>query len=97
MNPNDDVSVSRDPAALDGNAAAGLLQEIFAIDITTARITCGGCHAVQPLGALRLYGLPMGNILRCPRCEATLIRAVARDQEYWLDLRGVAALHMRLA
>jgi hypothetical protein len=39
----------------------------------------------------------MGNILRCPRCEATLIRAVARDQECWLDLRGAAALHVRLA
>jgi hypothetical protein len=88
--------MSREPAALDGNAAAGLLREIFAIDITTARITCGGCHLVQPLAALRLYGLPMGHILRCPRCEATLIRAVARDQECWLDLRGVAALHLRL-
>jgi len=97
MSANDDVSLSREPAALDGNAAAGLLQQIFAIDITMARITCGGCQSVQPLAALRLYGLPMGNILRCPRCEATLIRAVARDQECWLDLRGAAALHVRLA
>jgi len=97
MNTDDDANVAREPAALDGNAAAGLLQQIFAIDITMARITCGGCELVQPLAALRLNGLPMGNILRCPRCQCTLIRAVARDKECWLDLRGVAALHLRLA
>ena len=96
MSTNDDVNVSGEPAALDGNAAAGLLQEIFAIDMTMARITCGACESVQPLAALRLYGLPMGNILRCPRCQAPLIRAVARDQECWLDFRGVSALHLRL-
>ena len=97
MSTDDDLNLSREPAALDGNAAAGLLQQIFAIDITMSRITCGGCQLVQPVAALRLYGLPMGNILRCPRCEATLIRAVARDQECWLDMRGAAVLHVRLA
>ena len=97
MNTSDDANASRVPAALDGNAAAGLLQQIFAIDMTMAQITCGGCQSVQPLAALRLYGLPMGNILRCPRCESTLIRAVARDRDCWLDLRGVAALHLRLS
>lgn len=96
MNTRDEVNVPREPAALDGNAAAGLLQQIFAIDITMARVTCGGCELVQPLAALKLYGLPMGNILRCPRCQSTLVRAVARDTECWLDLRGVAALHLRL-
>jgi hypothetical protein len=96
MSAHDDVNVSPEPAALDGNAAAGLLQQIFAIDITMARITCGGCQSVQPLAALRLYGLPMGNILRCPRCQATLIRAAAREKECWLDLRGVSALRLRL-
>ena len=97
MSGNDVVNLGREPAVLDGNAAAGLLQQIFAIDITMASITCGGCASVQPLAALRLYGLPMGNILRCPRCQETLIRAVARDRECWLDFRGVAALRLTLA
>ena len=96
MSYHDDVNVSCEPAALDGNAAAGLLQQIFAIDVTMASIACDSCQLVQPLAALRLYGLPMGNILRCPRCEATLIRAVAREKECWLDLRGVSALRLRL-
>jgi hypothetical protein len=96
MSANDNVNVSREPAALDGNAAAGLLQQIFAIDITTARITCAGCDAVQPLAALRLYGLPMGHVLRCPQCQATLIRAVARDRVCWVDFRGVSTMRLTL-
>ncbi|HZA20996.1 MAG TPA: DUF6510 family protein, partial [Dehalococcoidia bacterium] len=28
---------------LDGNALAGLLREIFSLDMTMARVTCGGC------------------------------------------------------
>ena len=46
MNTSDDANASRVPAALDGNAAAGLLQQIFAIDMTMAQITCGGCQSV---------------------------------------------------
>jgi hypothetical protein len=36
---------------LDGNAAAGLLQEIFVLEITTAQIRCGAC------GSYRSYRL----------------------------------------
>jgi hypothetical protein len=28
---------------LDGNAAAGLLRERFALDVTAAEVTCGSC------------------------------------------------------
>ena len=28
---------------LDGNAAAGLLQEIFVLDVTTAQVQCEAC------------------------------------------------------
>jgi Family of unknown function (DUF6510) len=31
---------------LDGNAIAGLLQEVFAVQMTTAIGTCAGCGAV---------------------------------------------------
>jgi len=40
MNPSDELNISPEPSGLDGNAAAGLLQQIFAVDITTAGITC---------------------------------------------------------
>jgi uncharacterized protein DUF6510 len=32
-----------DELMLDGNAVAGLLQEVFAVEITTAIGTCDGC------------------------------------------------------
>jgi hypothetical protein len=96
MSANDDANSSPEPAALDGNAAAGLLQQIFAIDVTTARIMCASCESIQPLAALRLYGLPMGNVLRCPQCQAALIRAVARDQACWIDFRGASTLRLTL-
>jgi len=67
MNVNDEMNISPEPSVLDGNAAAGLLQQIFAVDVTTAGITCGACESVQPLASLRLHGLPMGYILSCPQ------------------------------
>ena len=38
----------QDAAPLDGNAKGGLLTELFALDLTAAEITCGGCGAVAP-------------------------------------------------
>ena len=35
---------------LDGNAAAGLLRELFALDVTIAEITCGSCGVVAEVG-----------------------------------------------
>ena len=34
----------RDSLRLDGNAAAGLLSELFVPDLTTARAKCAGCR-----------------------------------------------------
>jgi hypothetical protein len=50
------------------------LQQIFAVGVTSASITCVACESVQPLASLRLFGLPMGYILSCPQRHATLIR-----------------------
>ena len=37
----------KDPAhVLDGNAAAGLLQEIFVTDVTTAQFRCDACGSI---------------------------------------------------
>ena len=34
-----------DELMLDGNAVAGMLQEVFAVEMTTATGTCGNCGA----------------------------------------------------
>ena len=58
------MSTNQDALPLDGNAAAGILSEIFALDMTEASVTCGGCGAVAEIGAARLYGGTMGAIFR---------------------------------
>jgi NAD(P)-dependent dehydrogenase (short-subunit alcohol dehydrogenase family) len=50
---------------LDGNALAGLLEELFATELTDAPHGCGACGAVRAIGAHRLYR-GAGLVLRCP-------------------------------
>lgn len=82
---------------LDGNAAAGFLSEIFAIDLTNAMVTCTGCDAVAAVGKLSAYGLAMGLILRCPGCDNTLVRISRTGDGYWLDLTGSRVLRIQVS
>jgi hypothetical protein len=77
---------------LDGNAAAGLLQEIFVPDITTAQIRCVACGSTGAVGSLRLYAAPMGAVLRCTHCDGTLMRAVHTPHGRWLEMSGARYL-----
>lgn len=80
---------------LDGNAAAGLLREVFAMEVTAADVTCGGCGAVAQVGEVRLYGGSMGAVLCCTHCDAAILRLVHTPHGYWLDMRGARSLHFR--
>jgi hypothetical protein len=53
-----------DALMLDGNAVAGLLQEVFAVEMTTALGTCGNCGATDAVGAMHVYR-GAGTVLRC--------------------------------
>ena len=87
--------MNRDNALrLDGNAAAGLLREIFAVEMTAALGTCAHCGQTGPVGALLLYGGEMGMVLRCPGCDHLLICVTHTPHGYWLDLRGVQVLRI---
>jgi hypothetical protein len=77
---------------LDGNAAAGLLQEIFVREITTAQIQCEKCGLVEAVGRLRLYAAPMGAVLRCSHCDGMLMRAVHTPHGRWLEMTGTRYL-----
>ena len=79
---------------LDGNAAAGLLAEVFRREMTTVATTCAGCGALAPVGALLVYGHAMGSILRCPGCDTAIIRVTRTRDRYWLDLRGAGLLRI---
>ncbi|HEY8132648.1 MAG TPA: DUF6510 family protein [Thermoanaerobaculia bacterium] len=77
---------------LDGNAAAGLLREIFCRDVTTAQTECAACGSRQIIGAVPVYAISMGAVLRCPRCDAVLIRAARTSHAHWLEMTGVRYL-----
>ena len=79
---------------LDGNAATGILQEIFPFDMTLVQATCTGCGATDAIGALAVYMHGMGTIVRCPVCDTVLIRVVHARGRYWLDMRGVRVLEI---
>jgi hypothetical protein len=80
---------------LDGNAAAGLLREIFAVEMTTAIGTCDNCGKVGSLGELMLYGGEIGTVLRCPGCDHLLICITQTPEGIWLDLRGLQILRIK--
>jgi len=79
---------------LDGNAAAGILQEIFPFEMTLAQTKCAGCGRLDAIGALAAYLHGMGTILRCPSCDRVLIRVAHVRERYWLDMRGVTVLQI---
>jgi len=79
---------------LDGNAAGGLLNEIFRFEMTTAEATCVGCGTMKPIGELLLYRHGMGAILRCAGCDTALLRITHIRGSYRLDLSGISYLRI---
>jgi len=77
---------------LDGNAAGGMLREVFAQDVTAALATCAGCGSLGPIGELLEYGQRMGVILRCPSCDAAMLRVVRTPGWLRLDASGISLL-----
>lgn len=85
-----------DDAYQDGNALAGPLSEIFAVDVTAAVGRCAGCGSTGPVARLRVYGLGPGFVARCPDCDQVVLRLVRGPDAAWLDLRGAVSLRIPL-
>jgi hypothetical protein len=81
---------------LDGNAMAGDLREIFAVDVTAARYVCTGCGHTDAVATLRLWGPAPGLVARCPGCEHVVLRLVRAPDRMVLDLRGTVRLELPL-
>jgi hypothetical protein len=80
--------------ALDGNAAAGVLSEVFAVELTAAVARCAGCDRVGSLADAVTYLQAPGAVLRCRGCESVLVRVVVGPDRRWLDMTGVAVLEL---
>jgi hypothetical protein len=81
---------------LDGNSAAGLLEEVLALEATLAWTTCEGCDALSQVGALMAYSHGMGAVLRCPNCDTAQVRVAHAGGSWWLDLRGTRSLRFEM-
>jgi Family of unknown function (DUF6510) len=89
--------MSNETLRLDGNAAAGLLSEIFVFDMTSAQSTCAHCGHCTSFASLLLYGGQMGTVLRCPTCDHVQMRIVhvpERGGQYWLDMQGMMTVRI---
>jgi len=82
---------------LDGNAAAGLFQEVFVHELTAARGACATCGAVGEMGAQHLYMAPRapGAVLRCATCEGVLMVVVHAGGRFRLGLQGLVWLEIQ--
>lgn len=77
---------------LDGNAAAGLLSEVFAVDVTTARGRCAHCGDESVVARARMYPDDHGAVLRCAVCGEVLATVTDRAGRICVDLRGMTWL-----
>ena len=74
--------------ALDGNAIAGELFEVFGDEMTTAVGTCAHCGASGVVAELRVYMRAPGAVARCARCSGvTMVLVNVRGSER-IDLAG---------
>jgi coenzyme F420-reducing hydrogenase gamma subunit len=83
-----------DALMVDGNAVAGLLQEIFGTDMTTAVGTCGTCGASEQVGAIHVFR-GAGTVLRCAHCGNALIKVVTSETRIWIAFGGMRSLEIR--
>jgi Zn finger protein HypA/HybF involved in hydrogenase expression len=79
---------------LDGNSIAGLLGEVFTVEMTTADGTCARCGSVHTVGRVDVYANAPGAVARCPTCGNVLIRIVRGRGRLWLDLSGTRCIEL---
>ncbi|WP_196810891.1 DUF6510 family protein [Arthrobacter sp. 35W] len=79
---------------LDGNAVAGMMGELFRIDIIAAIGRCRHCGAEHAFGEAVVYTDAPGIVVRCSSCQGVLLRLVETPTQYWLDVSGLSHLQI---
>jgi Family of unknown function (DUF6510) len=79
---------------VDGNAVAGLLQEVFASEMTVPLTECAGCGREDQVGGLMAFTRGPGVVIRCPACRAVMVRMTETPSAVYLDARGVTYLRL---
>jgi len=80
---------------VDGNAAAGLLAEVFDADVTALIGVCGGCRAAAPLGETVVEIDDVAAIVRCRSCTHTLLTVLRTEGGVRVVLGALRELERR--
>jgi Family of unknown function (DUF6510) len=78
--------------ALDGNAIAGLLVDVFGTEMTTATGVCARCGASGVMAEFVVYLRAPGTVARCRSCGSVLMVLVTVRGITCVDLHGLARL-----
>ena len=80
---------------LDANATAGILFEIFGMEMTASPTECANCGNEGEIGELLAFTQGPGIILRCSTCENVVLRIVQTPEAIYLDARGAVYLQLK--
>lgn len=83
-----------DVGRLDGNAAAGMLGELFRIDVTAAVVTCRRCGTRGPFAEVIAELDDDGLIVLCRGCRHTLFTYVRGATGPVLSVEGLGAVEI---
>ena len=78
--------------ALDGNAIAGLMVDVFGTEMTMATGSCASCGAAGLLAEQMVYNRAPGTVVRCRSCAGVLMVLVEVRGIHCVDLRGLVTL-----
>ena len=79
---------------LDGNAAAGELSNLFAMDVTAAEGQCAHCGEKRRFAEAHLFTRGPGIVARCAVCENVLLSLVNVRERMFLDMQGMTFLSL---
>jgi hypothetical protein len=79
---------------LDGNAIAGVLQEIFGSDMTAIPSECASCGNQAEIGTLLAFIHGPGVVLRCSACKQIVLRIVETPDSIFIDGRGATFIKL---
>lgn len=80
--------------ALDGNAIAGQLMDVFGREMTTAVGTCANCRAVRQLAEAAVYLGGPGTVVRCRSCASVLMVLVTVRRVTCVNAAGFADIRV---
>jgi hypothetical protein len=80
--------------ALDGNAAAGLLRDVFGVEMTAAIAECASCGDRGRIAETMAYLRGPGLVLRCRACASITVVVTVVSGFNCVDVSGFRAIEM---